>query len=89
MKIKEGYLLRKVAEENIVIYIGDDENEFNGMIRLNDAGAILWRLMVEGKKRSEIISAMLDTYNGLDEETASRDLNEFVETIRLTLKDDQ
>lgn len=89
MKTKEGYLLRKAAQENIVIYIGDDENEFNGMIRLNDTGVFLWNLMAEGKTRTEIVSAMLETFNGLDEEAAKRDLSEFIETVRFALAEDQ
>ncbi|MDO5435281.1 MAG: PqqD family protein [Clostridia bacterium] len=89
MKIKEGYLLRKAAQENIVLYIGDEDTELNGMIRLNDAGAVLWKLMAEGKTRPEIVTSMLDMYSGLDEETAKRDLDEFIETVKVALADDQ
>lgn len=89
LKIKEGYLLRKAAQENIVLYLGDDENELNGMIHLNDAGVILWNLMYEGKTRPEIIAKMLEIYSGLDEEIAKQDLNEFIETVKITLMDDQ
>lgn len=89
MKIKEGYLLRKAAQENIVLYLGDDENELNGMIHLNEAGVILWNLMVEEKNRSEIVDEMLEIYNGLDEKTAKQDLDEFIETVKIALIDDQ
>lgn len=89
MKIKEGYLLRKAAQENIVLYLGEDENELNGMIHLNDAGVILWNLMVEEKTRTEIVDEMLEMYNGLDEKTAKQDLDEFIETVRIALIDDQ
>lgn len=89
MKIKEGYLLRKAAQENIILYLGDDENELNGMIHLNEAGVILWNLMVEGKTRSEIVAEMLKMYNGLDEETAKQDLDEYIETVKIALSDDQ
>ena len=89
MKVKEGYLLRKAAQENIVLYLGDDENELNGMIHLNDAGVFLWNLMTEGKSRMEIVSEMLGIYNGLDEETAKQDLDEFIETVKVALEDYQ
>ena len=89
MKIKEGYLLRKAAQENIVLYLGDDENELNGMIQLNEAGVVLWNLMAEGKTKDEIVIEMLELYDGLDERTAKRDLDEFIETIRIALADVQ
>ena len=89
MKIKKGYLLRKAVQENIVIYIGDDENELNGIIRLNNAGVILWKLMTEGKTRQEIVNAMVEMYRGLDEETAKRDLSEFINTVKFAIEDDE
>lgn len=88
MKIKKGYLLRKAAQENIVIYVGDEENEFNGMIRLNNAGVFLWNLMTAGKTRTEIVTAMLDTYLGLDKEIAERDLDEFINTVKFAIEVD-
>lgn len=88
MKVKDGYLLRKAAQENIIIYIGDDENEFNGMIQLNEAGTFLWELISKGRTRAEIIRAMIEYYVDLDEETAKKDLNEFVESIKFAVVDD-
>lgn len=88
MKVKNGYLLRKTAQENIVIYIGDDENEFNGMIQLNETGAFLWKLISEGKTHSEIIRAMMAYYDDLDEKIAQIDLNEFIESIKFAVVDD-
>ena len=87
MRIKKGFLLRKAAQENIVIYVGDDENGFNGMIQLNNAGVILWNMMTEGKTRQEIVTAMLGIYVGLNEETAKRDLDGFIKTIEFALED--
>lgn len=82
-------MLRKAAQENIVLYLGDDVDELNGMIHLNEAGVILWNLMVEGKTRPEIVAEMLEMYTGLDEETAKRDLDEFIEIVKVALEDDQ
>ena len=43
MKIKENYMLRKVADCYVVVPIGEAVAEFNGMINLNEVGAFLWR----------------------------------------------
>ena len=85
MKIKEGYLLRKVAEENIVIYMGEEEGAFEGMIQLNPAGVYLWNKLVGGISFDDLLTDMLDKYEGIGRETAEKDLQEFIESIRFAL----
>lgn len=41
MKIKEGFIIRQVGGENIVVPIGKMGKDFHGMIKLNDSGAFL------------------------------------------------
>ena len=48
MKIKEGFILRQVAGTWVVLATGADTIDFNGMIKLNDTGAMLWNLLAEG-----------------------------------------
>lgn len=85
MKVKEGYLLRKVAEENIVIYMGEEEGAFEGMIQLNPAGVYLWNKLTEGITFDDLISDMLEKYEDLDRDTAKKDLEEFIESVHFTL----
>ena len=47
MKIKEGFIIRQVGGENIVVPIGKTGKDFHGMIKLNDSGAFLWRFFTE------------------------------------------
>ena len=85
MKIKEGYLFRKVADENIAIYMGEEEGAFEGMIQLNTAGVYLWNKLTEGISFDDLVNDMLDKYEGLDRDTAEKDLTEFLESIRFAL----
>lgn len=85
MKIKEGYLLRKVANENIAIYMGEEDGAFEGMIQLNPAGVYLWNKLAEGISFDDLVNDMLDKYEDLDRETAEKDLKEFIETIQFAL----
>ena len=39
MKTKKGFMLRKVADKNVVVPIGHASVDFNGIINLNDIGA--------------------------------------------------
>ena len=41
MKIKDGFLLRQVAGQNVVMPMGSDL-DLNMMITLNETGAFLW-----------------------------------------------
>ena len=42
MKIKDGFMLRKVGGQNVVVAVGKASRDFNGIIRLNDTGRFLW-----------------------------------------------
>ena len=85
MKIKEGYLLRKVADENIAIYMGEEEGAFEGMIQLNPTGVYLWNKLTEGISFDDLVNDMLEKYEGLDRENAEKDLKEFIDTIQFAL----
>ena len=81
MKIKEGYILRQVAGNSIVIAVGEEALNFNGIITINGAGTFLWEKLAEGAEKSELVSAMLAEYD-IDEETASKDIDDFIEKLQ-------
>lgn len=81
MKIKSGFLLRKVGEQNIVVAIGDESRDFNGIIRLNKTGRFLWEKLQNTTTENELVSAMLLEYN-IDEATAKNDTAEFLESLK-------
>lgn len=81
MKIKENYMLRQVADTFVVVPIGAAVAEFNGMINLNGVGAFLWRQMEVDTTFENVLNAMLDEFE-VDEKTASKDLEGFIEELR-------
>ena len=86
MKIKKGFIIRQLGSEHMVVAIGEASKEFSGMIRLNDTGAFLWNELVKGATEEEVVTAMLDTYEGLDEDTAKTDLADFNKTIEFAIE---
>ena len=78
MKIKEGFIIRQVGGENIVVPIGKTGKDFHGMIKLNDSGAFLWRFFTE--EHTEAVAALLNEYE-VDEATATADVASFVKTL--------
>ena len=80
MKIKEGYLLRQVAGSSIIVAVGDEAVNFDGIKTLNETGAFLWKQIDEGKDKESIVKALMGEYE-VDEETAQNDVEEFVNLL--------
>ena len=88
MKIRNGFIIRKLDRGYVVVTVGQASKEFNGMIRLNPAGAFLWKSIQEGTDtREKLIRAMLERYEDLDEATAKADLDEFLESVSIALEE--
>lgn len=81
MKIKSGYLLREVAGNYIIVAIGEEAVNFDGMITLNETGAFLWKKLEEGIDTSELLNALTAEYD-VDTELASKDINSFIEKLQ-------
>lgn len=77
MKIKEGFILRNVAGNNVVVPIGQATIDFNGMMSLNDTGAFLFGKLIEGISREDLIKAVMEEY-GIEEELAEKDVDSFI-----------
>lgn len=87
LRTKKGFILRKMLNEYMVVAVGEAGVRFNGMIRLNAAGAFLWEKLEQGATESELIDAMLKHYDDLDEQAAKADLTEFLESVRFALEE--
>lgn len=68
MKMKENFLLRQVADTWVVMPIGQATVDFNGMLTLNETGALLWRKLSEGADLDDLVAALTAEYNVSDEE---------------------
>lgn len=80
MKIKEGFLLREVAGETVVIPSGDSL-DLNMMITLNSTGAFLWEKLQADTTEDALVAALLAEYD-VDEATAKEAVQAFVEKLK-------
>ena len=80
MKIKKGFILRKVGGECVVVPVGEMSKQFHGMINLNETGSFLWNFFTAEHTEEEAIAALLNEYE-VDEETARRSVAAFVEKL--------
>ena len=67
MKIKDGFLLRKVGGQNVVVALGEASRDFNGMIRLNDTGVFLWQQLQQDVTEEQLLACLLYTSDAADD----------------------
>ena len=80
MKIKEGYVIRQVMGNYVVIATGEESRNFHGMVKLNDTAANIWNYIAEGKGEDEIVAAMLEEYE-VDEAKLRDDVKKTIEIL--------
>lgn len=80
LKIKNGFMLRQVAGNYIVIGVGAEAVDFNGMVTINETGAFLWKILENGADKEDLLSALMDEYD-VDEASAKKDITEFLQKL--------
>lgn len=81
MKIKDGFLLRKLGQEYTAVALGSARKEFNGLIRMNDTGKFLWECLQRDCQEEELIRCLREEYQ-VSEEAAAADIRGFVERLK-------
>ena len=80
MKVKDGFVLREVCGETIVVPTGKRSIEFNGLINVNELGAFLWEKLQEECTLEQLADYVLQEYE-VSKEIALKDITEFVEVL--------
>lgn len=81
MKIKEGFVLREVAGNSIVVAIGKEAVNFNGMLTINGTGTDLWKMLEKGADKAQLLEGLKKEYEISDEETVKADIDAFVKKL--------
>lgn len=80
MKIRDGFILRDVMDEYIVMPAGTQMKEFEGVVVLNEPSAFLWKKMQTEVTRQELVEALLAEYE-VDRFTAEKDTEELIKKL--------
>ena len=78
--LKDGFVLRQVADTWVVLPLGDAAVDFSGMLTLNESGAMLWRVLEQGASREELVAALLDEYE-VSRQQAMADMDAFLNKL--------
>lgn len=81
MKIKQGFVLRKVAENYIVVPVGEMAKKFNGVIKLNESSAFMWKKLEQGIEFNDLVKALTEEYD-VDTTRAENDAKAFTDALR-------
>lgn len=77
MRIKDGFVLREIAGQIMVIATGEASKDFHGMIKLNETGKDIF-LALQEKLSEEEIAARLQEKYGIEAEKATADTSAFL-----------
>ncbi len=81
LKLKEGFILREIGGEIMVIPSGE-ELDLNMMITLNETGRFLWERLEEGTTVEALVGALLAEYE-VGEAVALENVKAFVEKLNV------
>ena len=79
MKIKEGFILRVVAKQKVVLPATGDL-DLDRMLTLNSTGKFLWEQLEKETDQENLVQAMLAHYE-IDENTARTCVSNFVKNL--------
>ena len=81
MKIKNGFIVRKVGKQYVVAATGEASKNFNGMMRLNEEAAFAFNLLKEDITEEAMVAALMEKYGSGEEETRA-DVAYFLSKLR-------
>lgn len=81
MKIKSGFVTRKIGDKIVGVAVGKRTEEFNGMITLNETAQFIWKCLEKDTDVDKVISKVIKKYD-IDENMAAKAVNDFVEQLK-------
>lgn len=81
MKINNQFVLREIAGEYMLIPVGEQAINVNGIIGLNKVGAFIWTALKEKADMTYVLEKMLKHFD-VSEEEAQNDLNSFLTQMK-------
>ena len=81
MKAKQGFILRNVVDEYILMPTGDNIGKFNGTVLLNEVSAFVWEKLQNSISKDDLLRAVLDEFE-VEKNVASTDLDALLSTLK-------
>lgn len=82
MKLRYQFVVRNVSGKPVAVAVGEDNDRFNGMIKLNSSGEVIFKMLMLGTCSLDAIVAQFAQQFGISEETARPAVVEFIDQLR-------
>lgn len=82
MRLKKNFALRRVAGTYMVLPLGQATVSFEGMLKLNESGALLWNALKNGADLDGLVNTLTAEYE-VSEAQARTDVQEFLDKLAL------
>ena len=73
MRIKSGFVLRKIVDEWMIIPTGNRLVDFNGIMSLNETSAFIWDKLADDISFENLVNSVVNEFD-VPTETARQDL---------------
>ena len=80
MKRVEGFCVRKILDETIIIPTGKAAHCLSGLIAVNETGEFLFQLLQQEQTMESLVAEMLSEFE-VERETAEADVKAFVNVL--------
>ena len=80
MKLVEGFCIRNILNETVIIPTGKAAHCLSGLIAVNETGEFLFQLLQTEQTMESLVNQMLDEFE-VDRETAEADVADFVKAL--------
>ncbi len=79
MRVKKGFDLMSVCDQNIIIAHGKENVDFSKVITLNESSALIWNALCDKEFSAEDAAKVLTDEYDVDEVTALADAKSLIE----------
>ena len=75
MRISDNYVLQQIEDDYIVVPVGEAADKLHGVLKLNESGAFLWKLLTKEEQTIEGLTDALANQYGINKVTSRIDID--------------
>lgn len=81
MRASEQFVLRIIADEHLLIPVGEAAIHVKGLIALSESGALIYNMLKDGCRKEDLVAAVTAEYD-VSAAEAGKDVDAFLDRMR-------
>lgn len=82
MKLKYNFVIRSVGDSYVAVAVGEDAAKFNGMIKLNTTGEVIFSMLQSGAQLNDIVEAVANKF-GVAASDVEADVTDYIGKLKV------